>query len=53
VVALANCTSVSTFNCGAGDSDYKVVSALLPEKLESWMGEEQEEPRDHPLLNFC
>ena len=25
---------------GAGDIDYKVVSALLPEKLESLMGEE-------------
>jgi len=28
---------------GAGDTEYKVVSALLPEKLESWLGEEEEE----------
>jgi hypothetical protein len=31
-------------------SDYKVVSALLPEKLESWMGEEQEEVTFYPFL---
>jgi hypothetical protein len=38
------------FQWGAGDSDYKVVSALLPEKLESWMGEEQEEVTFYPFL---
>ena len=38
------------FQLGAGDSDYKVVSALLPEKLESWMGEEQEEVTFYPFL---
>jgi len=35
---------------GAGDIDYKVVSALLPEKLESWMGEEQEEVTFYPFV---
>jgi hypothetical protein len=38
------------FQLGAGDSDYRVVSALLPEKLESWMGEEQEEVTFYPFL---
>lgn len=38
------------FQLGAGDSDYKVVSALLPEKLESWLGEEQEEITFYPFL---
>jgi hypothetical protein len=38
------------FQLGAGDSDYKVVSALLPEKLESWLGEEQEEVTFYPFL---
>ena len=40
----------SRLQLGAGDSDYKVVSALLPEKLESWMGEEQEEVTFYPFL---
>ena len=35
---------------GAGDTDYKVVSALLPEKLESLMGEEQEEVTFYPFV---
>jgi len=35
---------------GAGDTDYKVVSALLPEKLESWMGEEREEVTFYPFV---
>jgi hypothetical protein len=35
---------------GAGDCDYKVVSALLPEKPETWMGEEQEEVTFYPFL---
>ena len=38
------------FSLGAGDSDYKVVSALLPEKLDSWLGEEQEEVTFYPFL---
>jgi len=31
------------FQLGAGDGDFTVVSALLPDKLESWLGEEEEE----------
>jgi len=38
------------FPLGAGDSEYKVVSALLPEKLESWLGEEEEEVTFYPFL---
>ena len=38
------------FQLGAGDSDYKIISALLPEKLESWPSEEQEEVTFYPFL---
>ena len=38
------------FQLGAGDGDFKVVSALLPGKLESWLGEEQEEVTFYPFL---
>jgi len=38
------------FQSGAGDGDFNVVSALLPEKLESWLGEEQEEVTLYPFL---
>ncbi len=38
------------FQLGAGDSDYKVVSAFLPDKLESWLGEEEEEVTFYPFL---
>ena len=38
------------FPLGAGNSEYKVVSALLPEKLESWLGEEEEEVTFYPFL---
>jgi hypothetical protein len=38
------------FPLGAGDSEYKVASALLPEKLESWLGEEEEEVTFYPFL---
>lgn len=38
------------FPLGAGDNEYRVVSALLPEKLESWLGEEQEEVTFYPFL---
>ena len=38
------------FQLGAGDGDYKIVSALLPEKLESWLGEEEEEVTFYPFL---
>jgi hypothetical protein len=38
------------FQLGGGDSDYKVISALLPEKLESWLGEEEQEVTFYPFL---
>jgi hypothetical protein len=38
------------FQLGAGDGNFKVVSALLPEKLESWLGEEEEEVTFYPFL---
>jgi hypothetical protein len=38
------------FQLGAGDTDYKVASTLLPERLESWMGEEQEKVTFYPFL---
>ncbi len=38
------------FQLGAGDGDFKVVSALLPDKLESWLGEEDEEVTFFPFL---
>lgn len=50
------------FQLGAGDGNFKVVSAFLPEKLESWLGEEEEEVTFYPFLvvlqaadgrNFC
>jgi hypothetical protein len=38
------------FQLGAGDGDFKVISALLPSKLESWSGEEGEEVTFYPFL---
>ncbi len=38
------------FALGAGDSDFKVISAFLPDKLESWLGEEEEEVTFYPFL---
>jgi len=38
------------FQLGVGDGDFKVISAFLPEKLESWLGEEQEEVTLYPFL---
>lgn len=38
------------FQLGVGDSEFKVVSAFLPEKLESWLGEEEEEVTFYPFL---
>lgn len=38
------------FQLGAGDFDFKVVSAFLPDKLESWLGEEEEEVTFYPFL---
>jgi hypothetical protein len=38
------------FQLGAGDGDFKVVSAFLPDKLESWLGEEAQEVTLYPFL---
>ena len=38
------------FQLGAGDGDFKVVSAFLPKKLESWLGEEEEEVTFYPFM---
>ncbi len=38
------------FQLGAGDGDFKVVSAFLPDKLDSWLGEEEEEVTFYPFL---
>jgi hypothetical protein len=38
------------FQLGAGDGDFKVVHAFLPEKLDSWLGEEEEEVTYYPFL---
>lgn len=38
------------FQLGAGDADFKVVSALLPNKLDSWLGEGEEEVTFYPFL---
>ena len=38
------------FQLGAGDGDFTVVSAFLPDKLDSWLGEEQEEVTFYPFL---
>lgn len=38
------------FQLGVGDGEFKVVSAFLPEKLESWLGEEEEEVTFYPFL---
>ncbi len=38
------------FQLGSGDGNFKVVSAFLPSKLESWLGEEEEEVTFYPFL---
>ena len=38
------------FQLGAGDGDFKVVSAFLPDKLESWLGDEAQEVTFYPFL---
>lgn len=38
------------FQLGAGDGEFRVVSAFLPNKLESWLGEEAEEVTFYPFL---
>ena len=38
------------FQLGVGDGNFKVVHAFLPEKLESWLGEDDEEVTLYPFL---
>jgi hypothetical protein len=38
------------FQLGMGDGDFKVVHAFLPEKLDSWLGYEEEEVTFYPFL---
>ena len=38
------------FQLGAGDGDFKVVSAHLPVRLESWLGDGEEEVTYYPFL---
>ena len=38
------------FQLGFGDGDFKVVNAFLPDKLDSWLGEEEEEVTLYPFL---
>ena len=38
------------FQLGVGDSNFKVVQAFLPQKLESWLGEDDEEVTLYPFL---
>jgi len=38
------------FQLSVGDGDFRVVHAFLPEKLESWLGQEEEEVTLYPFL---
>ncbi len=38
------------FQLGTGGGEFKVVHAFLPDKLESWLGEEEEEVTLYPFL---
>lgn len=38
------------FQLGDGEGEFRVVSAFLPDKLESWLGEEQQEVTLYPFL---
>ncbi len=38
------------FQLGTGDGNFKVVSAHLPDRLESWLGEDEEEVTFYPFL---
>lgn len=38
------------FQLGCGDEEFKIVSAFLPEKLDSWLGEEAQEVTFYPFL---
>jgi hypothetical protein len=38
------------FQLGCGDEEFKIVSAFLPAKLDSWLGEEEQEVTFYPFL---
>lgn len=38
------------FQLGCGDGEFKVVSAFLPNKLDSWLGDGEEEVTFYPFL---
>ncbi len=38
------------FQLGSGDGDFQVVSAFLPDKLDSWLGAEEEEVTLYPFM---
>ena len=38
------------FQLGGGDGDFKVASAFVPDRLESWLGENEEEVTFYPFL---
>ena len=38
------------FQLGAGDGEFIAVSAFLPDKLESWLGDEEQEVTLYPFL---
>ncbi len=38
------------FQLGVGDGDFQVMHAFVPEKLESWLGEDEEEVTFYPFL---
>jgi hypothetical protein len=38
------------FQLGSGDGEFKIVSVSLPDKLESWLGEEEQEVTFYPFL---
>src|SRR6478752_7050378 len=38
------------FQLGGGDGEFKVVSAFLPDKLESWLGEDEQEVTLYPFV---
>ena len=38
------------FQLGGGEDDFKIAHAFLPDKLESWLGEDEEEVTFYPFL---
>ena len=38
------------FQLGTGDGKFKVVSAILPDKLQSWLGDAEEKVTYYPFL---